>query len=111
MRLLIALGLFMASLVLLLVGVAQRTVWAPPSEYRMSVEFDAANPFVVVPNATLSAHPGVPIVTTSGSNNLFIATGRESDVLAWVGETSHTMISLEDEKLVATSVTGSGLKA
>ncbi|MEY2676696.1 MAG: hypothetical protein RL510_716, partial [Actinomycetota bacterium] len=111
MRLLIALGLFMASLVLLLVGVAQRTVWAPPSEYRMSVEFDAANPFVVIPNETLSAHPGVPIVTTSGSKNLFIATGRESDVLAWVGETSHTLISLDGEKLAATSVTGPGLKA
>ena len=113
MRLLIALGLFMASLVLLLVGVAQRTIWAPPSEYRMAVEFDAANPFLVVPNETLSAHPGVPIITTSGSKNLFIATGRESDILAWVGNTSYTLIAAdqEGEKLVVTSVNGPGPKA
>ena len=109
MRLLIAIGLFMASLVLLLLGVAERTIWAPPPSYKMSVDFEAANPFVVISNQTLSAHPGTPYVYVDGPRDVFIATGRENDIRSWVGATPFTEVAADKKavKLEATSVAGS----
>lgn len=110
MRLLIAIGLFMLSLTLLLLGVAQRTVWAPPSSYKLAVEFEAGNPYVVIPNATLLLHPGVPTVTAKGPRNVYLATARESDINSWVADTSHTQVTPNKKltKLEATSIPGPG---
>lgn len=110
MRLLIAIGLFLLSLAFLLVGVAQRTVWAPPASYKMAVNYEAANPFVVIPKATLELYPGEPTVSVSGPRAVFLATARENDIVAWVGESPHTMITSEENsnKLEATSIPGAG---
>jgi hypothetical protein len=110
MRLLISIGLFLLSLALMLVGVAERTVWAPPANYTASVQFEAANPFIVIPNSVLKLHDGTPIVSATGPRSVFIASGREADIAAWVGDTSHTQLSLnkKGDKLVSTSVLGPG---
>ena len=110
MRLLIAIGLFLLSLAFLLVGIAQRTVWAPPASYKMAVNYEAANPFVVIPKATLELYPGEPTVSVSGPRSVFLATARENDIVAWVGESPHTMITSQEDgdKLEATSVPGAG---
>ena len=110
MRLLIAIGLFMLSLVLLMLGIAQRTVWAPPANYKLAVEFEAGNPYVVIPNATISLHEGDPMITATGPRNVYIAAARESDIVAWVGDTSHSTIdpNKSKTKLEATSVPGPG---
>jgi hypothetical protein len=108
MRLLIAIGLFMLSLVLMLLGVAQRTVWAPPANYSLSVNYEAGNPYVVIPNSTLAIHTGTPKITAAGPRNVFIATGRESDITAWVGQSPRTLIEANQKKtkLLATAETG-----
>jgi len=110
MRLLIAIGLFLLSLAFLLVGIAQRTVWAPPASYKMAVNHEAANPFVVIPKATLELYPGEPTVSVSGPRAVFLATARENDIVAWVGESPHTMITSQEnsDKLEATSIPGAG---
>jgi hypothetical protein len=110
MRLLIAIGLFLLSLAFLLVGIAQRTVWAPPASYKMAVNYEAANPFVVIPKATLELFPGEPTVSVSGPRAVFLATARENDIVAWVGESPHTMITSQEggDKLEATSLPGAG---
>lgn len=110
MRLLIAIGLFLLSLAFLLVGIAQRTVWAPPASYKMAVNYEAANPFVVIPKATLELYPGEPTVSVSGPRAVFLATARENDIVAWVGESPRTMITSQENgnKLEATSVPGAG---
>ncbi len=110
MRFLIAVGLFMLSLILMLLGVAERTVWAPPANYKLAVNYEAANPYVVIPNTTLSLHPGTPLLSVSGPRNVFIATARDGDISAWVGDSAHTTINANKAKtkLSATSVQGAG---
>lgn len=98
MRLFAAIGLFFLSLGLLMVGVAQRTVWAPPTHHVVSIEYDATNPYIVIPNSTLSAYVGEPTVTVSGALKSFIAEGRESDIRAWVGDANHTELVVKTEK-------------
>jgi hypothetical protein len=110
MRLLIAIGLFLLSLAFLLVGIAQRTVWAPPASYKMAVNYEAANPFVVIPKATLELYPGEPTVSVEGPRGVFLATARENDIVAWVGASPHTLITSQEDsdKLEATSMPGAG---
>ena len=112
MRLLAAIGLFLLSLALLFVGVAQRTVWAPPSHQTLAVQYDATNPYVVIPNETLSAFSGIPTITIVGPHKTFIASGRDVDVKAWVADSAHTDVAVATKndvaKLEVKSVFGTG---
>ena len=112
MRFLIAAVLFLISLSLLVVGVAQRTVWAPAEHQTVSVEYDGSSPFIVIPNETLTMLPGSPEVVAEGSSNTFISYGRQSDVEAWVGDSAHTkIITAKKNTLEAQAVDGFGLSA
>lgn len=94
MKLIAAIGLFVLSLVFAVVGVAERTVLAPPPSKTLSLEFEAGNPYLLIPTATLASFSGVPSVRVSGTNKAFIAVGREADIRAWIGEASSSEIDL-----------------
>ena len=107
MRLLIAAAVFVVSVTLAGLGLAQRTVWAPPTSVSMTAEFDQRSPFAVIPNSTLSLHPGKPTVTVTGSaSGVFISSGREADISAFVGKTASTELVLsKDEKKLEPKLT------
>jgi hypothetical protein len=99
MRLLIAAAVFVVSITLAGLGFAQRTIWAPPPSVTMTAEFDHSSPFAVIPNATLSLHPGKPTISVVGSNSdVFLSSGREADILAFVGESSKTELALSKDE-------------
>ncbi len=111
MRLLIAAAMFVVSAVLVFLGLAQRTIWAPPVSVSMSVEVHSSSPFAVIPHATLALHPGTPTVKVSGaSSGAFLSSGRESDVKAFVGSSPSVMLNLNEKKnsIESTQVFGSG---
>jgi hypothetical protein len=110
MRLLIAIGMFMLSLVLMLTGLAERTIWAPPVANELTLKFDAGNAYVHIPNSVLTTYPGKASIRVSGSNDAFVATGRDSDIAAWIGDSAHTSFSLNAKhtKLIAKSEFGQG---
>jgi hypothetical protein len=65
----------------------------------MTAEFDHLSPFAVIPNSTLALHPGKPTVTVTGSTSgVFISSGREADILAFVGKTSKTELNLSKDE-------------
>ena len=96
MKLFAAIGLFVLSLSLALVGVAQRTVWAPPPAHVLNLKYDAENHFAVIDQKTLSTHPGNPTVTVVADDKTFISSGRESDIRAWIADSSFTSIQIKD---------------
>ncbi len=98
MKLFAAIGLFVLSLSLALVGVAQRTIWAPPPAHVLAVEYDAQNRFAILDNATLSAYPGNPTVTVFSDTKTFVASGREADLRAWIDKSAFTSIQLVEDK-------------
>lgn len=108
MRFLVAAALFILSIGLMLTGLGQRTIWAPPESVSVAVNFDTANPFVVVPADLLTSHAGIPNISVSGSENIFAATGRESDVLAWIGDSPYSLVSEGEEALQVEDVFGTG---
>ncbi|MEY4296591.1 MAG: hypothetical protein RL016_437, partial [Actinomycetota bacterium] len=101
MRFLIAAALFVASLVSLLLGIGDRTIWAPPADHRISINVETKSPFIIVPAEVLSSFPGQPTVTVTSLGRTFAAMGRESEIRAWVGNAQY--LELEADK------TGAGL--
>lgn len=84
------------SLSLALVGVAQRTIWAPPPANVLTLEYDAENHFAVIDQKTLSTYPGNPTVTVFGDDKTFVSSARESDIRAWIADSSFTSIQIKD---------------
>lgn len=97
MRFLIAAALFVVSLVALLLGVAERTIWAPPANYTESLKLETSKSLVLIPNDVLNKHPGTPTIYTDGAKSAFLATGREADILAWIGTSTYSEIHFDDE--------------
>jgi hypothetical protein len=85
MRFLIAAALFIISVFMLLFGLAERTIWAPPANFSESLEIKSSKPLALIPAETLAKHPGSPIIRVSGAKPVFVASGREADIKAWIG--------------------------
>ena len=111
MRLLIAAAMFVVSVGLMLLGLGQRTIWAPAASVSMSVELNSTSPFAVISHSTLSLHAGNPTITATGLNlPVVLSSGRESDVKAFVANSSSASIGLTEKKtaLQVAQNTGSG---
>ncbi|MEN9608972.1 MAG: hypothetical protein RLZZ06_903 [Actinomycetota bacterium] len=108
MRIIIAVAMFLLSTVLVLLGIAERTVWAPEPTKAISISIDAARPFVIVPNSVLKLHSGTPVVKVAGPGHVYVATGREDDIRAWIGGSSKTEIAYDSKtkKLSSQSLEG-----
>jgi len=99
MRLLIAAAMFVVSAALVFFGFAQRTIWAPPASVAMSVEVKTTSPFAVIPHKTLALHPGKPTINVAGSTSgVFISSGREADIQAFVGKSASVQLNLNAKK-------------
>jgi len=92
MRFLIAAALFVVSVFALLFGVAERTIWAPPANYSETLEISSPKSLAIIPTKTLAKHPGNPIIELAGAKATFLATGREKDLIAWVGTSAHESV-------------------
>ena len=99
MRFLLAALLFILAISLLLLGVAQRTIWAAPDNFSVNLSLSSEHPYVVIPAKELALIPGDHIVSSFGGEQVFMAVGRESDVSAWIGLASHYRSVTSDDGL------------
>lgn len=99
MRFMIAILLFVAALVSIGLGVAQRTVLQGPDHLTASVEVSGGAAFTVIDGAVLNAHPGTQLVKADaiGSDPVFMAYGRTDDVRAWLDGTPAAALSYDAE--------------
>ena len=95
MRFVVAIVLFVVAFVAIGLGIAQRTVFAGPSEFSTSITLDGSAPATVIDGTTLNALPGNQAITVNGTSGVFIATGRTTDVLAWLGSASYNAVSID----------------
>ena len=97
MRLIISVALYLLALTLMLVGIAERTVWAPKDTQDIALTITDPKPLLVIPHSILKVNPGKPIITVSGPGRVFVATGREADITAWVGGSSKTIVTYDKQ--------------
>jgi hypothetical protein len=76
----------------------------------LSLEYDAENHFAIIDHETLSTYPGNPTVTVFGDEKTFVSSARESDIRAWIADSSFTSIQVKDaESLELEPVSNFGL--
>lgn len=141
MRFIAAIVFFVVAVVGVGLGVAQRTVWAPPDRVTSELRLDTAATVTVIDGAALNAYDGrqtleiiggvvaAPVPEPEPSDTpaagatpapaadpeaatateaITAAYGRTTDVVAWVGPATYTLVTFDAElgELVAETVTG-----
>ncbi|WP_285725297.1 hypothetical protein [Psychromicrobium xiongbiense] len=110
------LAVVIVGLLLISWGVAQRTVWLPPSSVTVklslsSLEGAGSAPLIVLDSSILKQKTGAMTITAEGPGTLRLIQGRSDDVDAWVGTTPHvqvTGISDDHQSLQASYQAGNG---
>ena len=109
MRFVLAIVSFVIGVLLVGLGVGQRTVFAPPTSIVAATSGSNAAPVTVLPGSVLNANPGYQRVNVSGTGKVFAAYGKTSDVDAWIGDTEHTTLRYDaEEASLKSRTTGSG---
>lgn len=86
----------------MLVGIGQRTFWAPPGT--VTAEAPAADqqaPLTVIGSDVLTAHPDGVELTVSGDGPFMMAVGRADDVEAWVGDATVLRVAADGDNVTA----------
>ncbi|WP_306231210.1 hypothetical protein [Agrococcus beijingensis] len=89
------------SLVLLGLGIGQRTLWAPPDSIVAEVQEPTSAQIVLLGGEALNTHDGVQSIAIEGEGPITAVVGREHDVLGWVGETEHAIAQLDASDALA----------
>jgi hypothetical protein len=108
-RFIVAVVVVVLAALMVALGFAQRTVFAPPPSVSSTVSTaDSEARITVVPSEALHGREGRQTVSISGSDSAFAATGRTSDVLGWVGDSAYNEVSFDETtgELVSTPVDG-----
>ena len=92
MRFVFAIVAFVVAAVMIVFGIAQRTVFLEPASSSLSTTVDGGARYTVIDSSALTAFPGSQTITASGSDTVFIAYGRSADVEAWLGEATYADI-------------------
>ncbi|GGE86676.1 hypothetical protein [Mycetocola zhadangensis] len=107
MRFVLAIVAFVVAATMIVLGIAQRTVFLGPSTYAVETTVKGDLPYTVIGGDVLVSEVGQQTLTVSGSDSVFVSYGRTADVAAWLGDASYNRLSLDDEtgKLVSSVVT------
>ncbi|MET1052597.1 MAG: hypothetical protein ABWX65_08165 [Mycetocola sp.] len=113
MRFVFAILAFVVAATMIVLGIAQRTVFLGPSTYAVETTVKGELPYTVISGEELAAQPGQQSLTVSGSDEVFLAYGRTADVVAWLGESSYNALAVDTEnaRLTATVVTPDAAEA
>lgn len=94
MRFLGAVAIFVIGLVASAVGLVDQLQNRPLDFISVTQELETPTTYIVIPNRVLSAYPGQVTVSAKNPDGVFIATGRESDIEAWVGDSQSIQLRL-----------------
>jgi hypothetical protein len=110
LRFVLAIVLFVVAFVSMGLGIAQRTFLAGPSKVMEHAVVESTAPFTVIDGEALNAHEGTQSIAVAGAGDVFVAYGRTSDVMAWIGNASFNTLSSpkdpESSEFVTKTVVG-----
>lgn len=95
MRFVAAIVSFVLAFVVIGIGLAQRTVFAPPDNLTAVSETKSDAPVTVIDGETLNAMDGRQNIEILGADGVIAVYGRSSDVTAWIGDTTHNVLSFD----------------
>ncbi|MFF1633733.1 hypothetical protein [Leifsonia sp. NPDC058248] len=98
MRFVFAIVAFVVAAVMIAAGIAQRTVFAPPSQVALSATVSGEPRYIVIDGAVLNAHPGQQTLSVTGGSDpakQVVAYGRTADVQGWLGDQPYTRLAYD----------------
>ncbi|MCC3280864.1 hypothetical protein [Arthrobacter caoxuetaonis] len=107
MRNKIAVPLIVLGVLMMLVGIGQRTLWAPPDTVTVQAPATEAEAPLAVLDAGLFADRSGAEITVRGEDGIFLAVGRSADVDAWADGAAATRITGASTEALAAE-TGDG---
>lgn len=110
LRFVLAIVAFVVAAVMIVAGIAQRTVFAPPSQLTASATVPDDARYVVIAGSALNAHSGQQTLSVSGAPDVksqVVAIGRTEDVTAWLGTEKYVAVGYDStaDKLTTRTVT------
>ncbi|MDR5699921.1 hypothetical protein [Agromyces aerolatus] len=98
MRFVLAIVAFAAAAVMIALGIAQRTVFLEPDRVALQVTAETGDAdYLVIDPEALAANPGKQTLTIEGDGSVFLAYGRTSDILAWIGDDQYAEVDYDAE--------------
>lgn len=97
MRFVLAIVSFVLAAAMIGTGIAQRTIFLEPDRVVLTASVDGDAPVTVIEGSALNAYQGNQTLTVSGADTVTAAYGRTTDVIAWVGDANHNVVSLDTE--------------
>jgi hypothetical protein len=107
-RFVLAIVSFVIAALLIGLGIAQKTVFAAPDQVTASTSITTDAPVTVVSGEALNAYPRSQFVQVSGSDENFVAYGRTTDVIAWIGDASYNDVTYDAKSAALKSTLKSG---
>ncbi len=92
MRFVLAIVAFVLAAVMIMLGIAQRTVFLEPASTSLSATVEGGARYAVIDSKTLTAFPGSQRITVTGPGAVYLAYGRTADVKAWLGDDAYAEI-------------------
>lgn len=89
--------------VMIVAGIAQRTIFQGPRSTTAEVVVDGtAQPYLVIDGAVLTANPGAQTLRVLGDETVFAAYGRTADVEAWLADASYDRVVANEDGTLTT---------
>lgn len=109
MRFVWAVVAFVLAAVMIVAGIAQRTVFQGPTSASESIAIAEEAPYVLIDGAVLSSRDGAQQMRVESEGEIFGAYGRTTDMTAWLGRTDYVSVTVGDNgeissRLVTASV-------
>ena len=97
MRFVLAIVAFVLAAVMIVLGIAQRTILLEPSFTSLTSTVTGDAKYTVIDPSALSASSGSQTINVRGDGAIFLAYGRSEDVAAWIGDDAYATVALSDE--------------
>ncbi|MDE0546925.1 glycosyl transferase [Microbacterium sp. C7(2022)] len=104
MRFVWAVAAFVLATVLIVAGIAQRTVFQGPPTQTASIEVEEPAPYVVIDGAVFNSLPGAQTLRAHADGDILAAYGRTADMDAWMADATYNQVSLTDDGTIETTL-------
>ena len=110
MRFVLAIVALVLAAVMIVLGIAQRTILLEPAFTSLGSTVAGDTKYTVIDSSALAASSGSQTINVRGDGPIFLAYGRSDDVAAWVGTDAFATVGLSEETGELTStVTEAGV--
>ena len=97
MRFVLAIVALVLAAVMIVLGIAQRTIFLEPAFTSLSSTVTGDAKYTVINPSALAASTGSQTINVRGDGAIFLAYGRSEDVAAWIGDDAYATVGLSEK--------------